>query len=213
MRRRVDAVLCGQEHGAGRKHDGGIVDHPGVVEGDEVVDGLLHERMALLGKHEVIGNANGDCFGKYDGELEQGIHRAQTADVEVHVDSSITVEHEVANSVRALNWILIVVECFEKPGIVLCEERPGGVVCPKHVFVVWHHITTGLGNGLPSTGQDICFPGLVNDSWDAFGGVVVDYQVMFVEKGFWVDGEVISNGREDNNSAEKEYGEESKGSV
>ena len=41
-----------------------------MVEGDEIVDGLLHEGVMFLGEHEVVGDADGDCFWEDDGEYE-----------------------------------------------------------------------------------------------------------------------------------------------
>lgn len=54
MRSSVESVLCRDEHGTGGKHDGGIVENPVVVEGDEVMNGLSHEGVALLGEHEIV---------------------------------------------------------------------------------------------------------------------------------------------------------------
>jgi hypothetical protein len=91
MRSGVDTVLRREEHGSCREHDSGIVEDPGMVKRDEVVDGLLKEGMALFSKHEVVGDTDGDGLGKNHGILEQGVHGAETADVEVYVDAAIVV--------------------------------------------------------------------------------------------------------------------------
>ena len=44
----VEAVLGGQEHRPGGEHDGRIIENPRMIESDEVVYRLRHERMPSL---------------------------------------------------------------------------------------------------------------------------------------------------------------------
>lgn len=54
MRREVNSILSGKEHGASGEHYGGIIDNPFVIEVDKVMDGLIHEGMALGSEHKVV---------------------------------------------------------------------------------------------------------------------------------------------------------------
>lgn len=47
----------------------------------EVMNGLIHERMMVGGKDEVIGDTHRNGFGKNDGIYEKGVHWTKTANV------------------------------------------------------------------------------------------------------------------------------------
>ena len=79
---------------------------------------MLHERVALLGKHKVIGDAHRDGFGENDGKHEERVEWSQTADVEIQIHTSIVMEQEVPDSVRALDRIGIGVKRRQEPGIM-----------------------------------------------------------------------------------------------
>jgi hypothetical protein len=65
---RVKAILRGEEHGAGGKHNCGIVENPIMVKGNQVVYSLSHERVFFFRKHEVIRDAHGYGTRKDDGK-------------------------------------------------------------------------------------------------------------------------------------------------
>ena len=106
----VEAILGGQEHGTGGEHDSRIVENPIVIESDKVVDRLRHERMPLFREHEIIGNANGYCFGEDNREDEERVERAKAANVQVDIHAPIVMENEISNGVGSLNGIGIGVE-------------------------------------------------------------------------------------------------------
>lgn len=105
-----------------------------MVEGDEVVDGLLEERVPLLGEHQVVGDTDGDGFWENDGVLEEGIHGSQAADIQVDVDTAIVVQHKVANGVGTLDRVLVMFKRIEEPWVMGSNEFARGGVCPELVF-------------------------------------------------------------------------------
>jgi hypothetical protein len=92
----VETILGGQEHGTGGEHDGWVIENPVVIESDEVVDRLCHERMPFFREHEVIGNTNGYRFGEDNREDEERVERAKAANVQVDVHTSIVMENEIS---------------------------------------------------------------------------------------------------------------------
>ena len=100
------------------------------------MDRLGHEWMVLLGKHEVVGYANWDRPGKDDGEGEQRVDWALAANVNVHVDTTIMVEDEVADGVGTLDGVLVRVKGIEEPGVLGRDELARAGVCPEHVLAV-----------------------------------------------------------------------------
>lgn len=68
-----DGVLYGEKHRSGREHDGGVVEEPGMIKRREVVDELSEKWVPFCREHEVIGNADWDCFGENDGVCEEGV--------------------------------------------------------------------------------------------------------------------------------------------
>lgn len=81
-----------------------------MVEGDEVVDGLLEERMALLCKYKVIRNTDWDGLGKDNRIYQERIHRAETSDIQVEIYSTIIMEDEVAYRIGMLNRVSVTVK-------------------------------------------------------------------------------------------------------
>ena len=81
-----------------------------MIESDEVVDRLRHERMPFLRKHEVIGNTDRYCFGEDDGVYEEGVEGTKAADVQIDVHAAIVMEDEVSNGVGSLNGVGVCVE-------------------------------------------------------------------------------------------------------
>jgi len=130
----VETILYRQEHGTCGKHDGWIVDEPRMVEGAEVVDGLLEKRVALFGEHEVVGNSDRDSLWKDDGVYKKRVNGTPTADVEIHVNAAIMIEDEVADSVSTLDGISVVVERVQEPWIMGCNEFARAGIRPEHVL-------------------------------------------------------------------------------
>jgi len=106
----VETILGRQEHGTGGEHDGRVIENPIVIESDEVVDSLRHERMPLFREHEIIGNTNGYRFGEDNWEDEERVERAKAANVQVDVHASIVIKNEISDGVGPLNGISIGVE-------------------------------------------------------------------------------------------------------
>lgn len=73
MRGGVYAILSGQKHGASGEHDSGIIQDPGVIESNQVVNALLEKRMAFFGKYQVVRDADWNGFGKDDGIDKQRV--------------------------------------------------------------------------------------------------------------------------------------------
>ena len=134
VRGSVQAVLGRQEHGSSGEHDCGVVEHPRVVERDEVVNSLSHEGVTLLGKHEIVGDANRNGFGEDDGVGEERVEWAETADVQVEIDTSIMVQNEITNSVGTLNSVGVTVEGIQEPVVMFSDEFTGTCICPELVF-------------------------------------------------------------------------------
>lgn len=127
----VDAVLRRDVHGPRGEHHRRVIEEVVVVERDEVVDRLRHERVALCAEHEVVADADGDRLGEDDGVLEERVEWAVAAYVEVEVDAAVVVQHEVADGVGALDVVLVAVEGGEEPGVFVGDERARGLVCPE----------------------------------------------------------------------------------
>lgn len=134
MRRCVDTKLCREEHGAGGEHDGWVIEHPRVVKSDEVVDRLEEERVSLLSKDEVVGNADRNGLWENDGEMEQRIHGPLAANVQVDVDATIVVQDKVPDHVCALDSIWVVVVGVEEPRVMFSNELPRRFVRPELVL-------------------------------------------------------------------------------
>lgn len=130
VRSRVESVLGRHEHGTRREHDSGVVEDVVYVEGDETADDLFHEWVSFRTGHEVVTDADRDSLGEGDLEPEERVDVAVATNVEVHVNTPVVVQDEVADSVCALDVVLIPVEGGEEPGIVLCNELSGHGVGP-----------------------------------------------------------------------------------
>jgi len=102
--------LGGQEHGPGAEHDSGVVENPIVIESDEIVDSLRHERVAFFREHEIIGDANGYRFGEDNREDEERIEGAKATNVQVDVHASIVVKSEISDGVGPLDRVRVGVE-------------------------------------------------------------------------------------------------------
>jgi hypothetical protein len=126
----VKAVLRREKHGAGGKHNSGIVENPIMVKGNQVVNSLSHERVFLFRKHEIVRDADGYGARKNDGEDKEGIQTTQAANVEVDVDAAVVMEDEVANGIRSLNGIWVRIKRVEEPAVVLGNKFTRTSVSP-----------------------------------------------------------------------------------
>jgi len=180
--------LGGQEHGSGGEHDGWVIENPTVIESDEVVDRLGHERVPLFREHEVIGNANGYGLGEDNWEDEERVEGAEASDVQIDVHAAVVVKNEISNGVGSLDRVGVSVEGVQEPGIVLSNEISRTRVCPEHVLaenntfsigqagekgkqassLVGHHFSAVVRNTLPARREGLCFPGLVQYARDTF---------------------------------------------
>jgi len=102
--------LGGQKHRSGGKHDGRVIENPRMIESDEVVYRLRHERMTSLREHEVVGNSNRFRFGEDNWVYEEGVEGAKATDVQIDIHAAIVVEDEISNGVGALNGVGVCVE-------------------------------------------------------------------------------------------------------
>jgi hypothetical protein len=127
---RVKAILRGEEHGAGGKHNCGVVENPIMVKGNQVVYSLSHERVFFFRKHEVIRDAHGYGTRKNDGKDKEGIQTTQAANVEVDVDAAVVMQDKVANSIRPLDSIWVRIKCVEEPTVVLRNKFTRTSVSP-----------------------------------------------------------------------------------
>ena len=98
------------KHGTSGKHDGGVVENPRMVKGDEVVDCLLQQRMPFLGKHEVIGDANRDGLRENDGIDEKRVQGAEASNIQIQVYATVMIKDEVTYGVGTLYGVGITVE-------------------------------------------------------------------------------------------------------
>jgi len=105
MGRCVKAILRRKKHGAGGKHNSGVVENPIVVKGDQVVYSLSHERVSLFRKHEIIRDADGYGTGEDDWKDEKGVQPTNATNVEVDINAAVMIKDEVANSICPLNSI------------------------------------------------------------------------------------------------------------
>jgi hypothetical protein len=71
--RSVKAILRRKEHGTGGKHNCRIVENPIMVEGNQVVYSLGHERVFFFRKHKIVRDADGYGARKNDGKDKKGI--------------------------------------------------------------------------------------------------------------------------------------------
>lgn len=95
-----------------------------MIESHKIVDSLRHEGVTLLCEDEVVGDADRIGYGKNDGVGEKGINRADTSNVEVHVNTAVMIEDEVPNDVCTLNRIGVAVKSVKEPWILLSDELP-----------------------------------------------------------------------------------------
>lgn len=105
MRGTIESILGREEHGPGGEHDGGIVQNPVVVEGDEVVNGLGEERMPLFCEHEVVGYADRDSAREDDRMYEEGVETAKTTNIQIEIYAAVVMEDKVADSIGALDGV------------------------------------------------------------------------------------------------------------
>src|SRR5258707_1338547 len=101
-----------------------------MVESNQVVYSLSHERMFFFRKHEIIRDANRYGARKNDGKDEEGIQTTQATNVEVDVDAAIMIEDKVANGIRPLDRIWVRIKRVKEPTVVLCNEFTGTSVSP-----------------------------------------------------------------------------------
>ena len=151
----VETVLGGQEHRPGGEHDGRVIEDPRVIESDEVVDSLRHKRMPLLGKHEVIGNADRYRFGEDDGVCEEGVEGSKATNVQIDVHAAIVVEDEIPNGVGSLDGVGVSVEGVQEPGVMLGNEHPGTRVRPEHILAKNDAFSTRRANEKGSRGDKL----------------------------------------------------------
>ena len=130
MGRCVKAVLSREKHGAGGKHNSGIVENPIMVKGNQVVNSLSHERVFLFRKHEIVRDADGYGAREDDGKYEEGIQATKATNVEVQINAAVMVKDKEADSIRPLDCIGVGVERVEEPTVILCNELAGTGVCP-----------------------------------------------------------------------------------
>lgn len=90
--------------------------------------------MVFLCEHEIVGHTDRDGSGEDDGECKQRVYWALAADVQIHVDSTIVVQDEIADSVSTLDGIGVAVEGFQKPRVLLGDELARAGICPEYVF-------------------------------------------------------------------------------
>jgi hypothetical protein len=128
--RSVKAILRRKEHGAGGKHNCGIVENPIMVKGNQVVYSLSHERMFFFRKHEIVRDPDGYGARKNDGKDQKWIHTTQATNVEVDVDTAVMMEDKVANGVRPLDRIWVRIKRVEEPTVVLRNKFAGTSVGP-----------------------------------------------------------------------------------
>ena len=230
VRSDVETVLGGQEHGPGGEHDGWVIENPIVIESDEVVDRLRHERMPFLREHEVIGNTNRYRFREDNWEDEEWVEGAKTANVQVDIHPSIVVKNEISNGVGPLNRVCVGIESVQEPGIVLSDEFSRTRVRPEHIFaetdtfqhqaeqiekknsLVGHHFPAAIRNTLPPHREGVCFPRLVQNAWNAFlfpvlGGVpsrvvIWGIKLLLGQISSVVDCEIIREGGENDDCTE-----------
>jgi hypothetical protein len=126
----VKAVLRREEHGAGGKHNCGVVENPIMVKGNQVVYSLSHERVSFFRKHKVIRDAHGYGTRKNDGKDKEGIQMTQAANVEVDVDAAVMMEDKVANCICPLDRIWVRIKRVEEPTIVLRNKFTRTSVSP-----------------------------------------------------------------------------------
>ena len=86
--------------------------------------------MFFFGKHEVIGDTNGDGAREDDRKDEERIHTTNTSNVEVHIDTAIMMKDKIADGVRPLDGIGVRIKGVEKPMIMLRNELARACVCP-----------------------------------------------------------------------------------
>lgn len=111
----VEAVLGRKEHRTSGEHYGRIVQYPGMVEIDEIMDGLLKQWVAFFCKHKVVRDANGNGFRKDDGVYEERVYWAKASNIQIDINTSIMVENKVTDSVGTLYGVCVVVKGIEKP--------------------------------------------------------------------------------------------------
>lgn len=101
-----------------------------MVEGNEIVDGLLQKWVAFLRKYKVVGDPNWNSLGEDHRIDEERIHGAYAADIEVQVNATVIVKNKIPNCISTLDGVGIVVESFEEPRIFLSNELAGARICP-----------------------------------------------------------------------------------
>jgi len=83
-----------------------------MVEGYQVVNGLVQQRMALFCKHEVVRYSHRDSLRENNRIYEERVQGAKASDVQIKVYSTIMMKDEITNCVGTLNRIGIAVESF-----------------------------------------------------------------------------------------------------
>jgi hypothetical protein len=156
--RRVNGVLCRQEHGSSGEHDRGVVHDPVVVPSWQSMDGMVHERRALGGKYEVVGNtdlelAQEDPSGRLTYRLsdrqndipvalQEVVHAAPTSDIQVHVYTSKVVQNIVSDRIGALDGVGVRIEHVQMVRVMRFDEFARGLVGPEHILAVYQYHST-----------------------------------------------------------------------
>lgn len=94
------------------------------------VDCFLEEGVVGDGTHCVVGNSGGYGAAHPGRVGEERVETSVTAVVEVNIDSAVVGEDEIADGVCALNWIGVVIEGLDEPGIFFQYESARFFVCP-----------------------------------------------------------------------------------
>lgn len=149
------AVHGRDEHGARREHDGRVVGPVRVVERDEVVDDEVHERVAALGEHEVVRDADRDRRREDHVKVQERVEVAPAPDVEVHVDAAKVVQDKVPDDVGPLDRVRVAVERREEPRVVLGDEGARGGVRPQLELAASRvHTSQHLERGVQGRGRE-----------------------------------------------------------
>jgi hypothetical protein len=101
----IKAILRRKEHRTSGEHYGRIVQHPGMIEIDKIMDGLLKQWVVFLCKHKVVRYTNGNSFRKNDGVYEERIHWTKASNIQIDINTSKIMENKVPNGVGTLYGI------------------------------------------------------------------------------------------------------------
>lgn len=204
-----------------------------MVEGGEIVDGLSHEGVTLLGEHEVVGDANRNSLGEYDGICEERVEGTEATNIKIEVYTTEVIKDEVADGVCTLDGVGVTVESVKEPGVVFSDELAGTCVGPEFILaarkfseretledehngLVRMHVTTTLGDICPARRKCLGFPGLVNDTRDTLyfsmfcrvPAVLGEWGIQFIlcDVGCGRDLEIVGDGGENDDCSDEDGG-------